>query len=79
MNAFSMIHGLQFSAFVFQYYSLVVTLLIPGLQRVSEIMRLIPLKCLTISLNTGSRQPKLVTQFTYIFVMSIFFTYFSDL
>lgn len=38
INAFtsSMIRGLQFSAFVFQYYSLVVDLLIPGLQCASK-------------------------------------------
>jgi len=31
-----LIHGLQFSAFVFQYYSLVLDLLILGLQRANE-------------------------------------------
>ena len=36
MNAFGMIRGLQFSAFIFQYYSLMVDLLIPGLQCASE-------------------------------------------
>ncbi|GBE78446.1 hypothetical protein SCP_0113350 [Sparassis crispa] len=35
-NAYGMIRGLQFSAFVFQYYSLVLDLLILGLQRASE-------------------------------------------
>jgi pre-mRNA-processing factor 8 len=36
INAFSPIRGLQFSAFVFQCYGLVLNLLILGLQRVSE-------------------------------------------
>ncbi|KAH8824952.1 NUC071 domain-containing protein [Flagelloscypha sp. PMI_526] len=36
VNAFGMIRGLQFSAFVFQYYGLVLDLLILGLQRASE-------------------------------------------
>ncbi|KAH6911378.1 pre-mRNA-processing-splicing factor [Coprinopsis sp. MPI-PUGE-AT-0042] len=35
-NAYGMIRGLQFSAFVFQYYGLVLDLLILGLQRASE-------------------------------------------
>jgi RNA recognition motif of the spliceosomal PrP8 len=35
-NAFGLIHGLQFSAFIFQYYRLVLDLLILGLQRASE-------------------------------------------
>jgi hypothetical protein len=35
-NAFGLIHGLQFSAFIFQYYGLVLDLLILGLQRASE-------------------------------------------
>jgi pre-mRNA-processing factor 8 len=35
-NAFGLICGLQFSAFVFQYYGLVLDLLILGLQRASE-------------------------------------------
>ena len=35
-NAFGLIRGLQFSAFVFQYYGLVLDLLILGLQRASE-------------------------------------------
>jgi len=35
-NAYGLIRGLQFSAFVFQYYSLVLDLLILGLQRASE-------------------------------------------
>lgn len=35
-NAFGMIRGLQFSAFVFQYYGLVLDLLILGLKRASE-------------------------------------------
>ncbi|THU79056.1 hypothetical protein K435DRAFT_973288 [Dendrothele bispora CBS 962.96] len=35
-NAFGLVHGLQFSAFVFQYYGLVLDLLILGLQRASE-------------------------------------------
>jgi pre-mRNA-processing factor 8 len=35
-NAFGLIHGLQFSAFVFQYYSLVLDLLILGLQHPNE-------------------------------------------
>jgi pre-mRNA-processing factor 8 len=34
-NAFSLIHGLQFSAFVFQYYGLVLNLLILDLQHAS--------------------------------------------
>ncbi|KAK4692804.1 pre-mRNA-processing factor 8, partial [Lecanoromycetidae sp. Uapishka_2] len=36
-NAYGMIRGLQFSAFVFQYYGLVLDLLLLGLQRASEI------------------------------------------
>ena len=36
-NTFGLIRGLQFSAFVFQYYGLVLDLLILGLQRASEI------------------------------------------
>ncbi|KAF7291692.1 Pre-mrna-processing-splicing factor 8 [Mycena chlorophos] len=35
-NAFGLIRGLQFSAFVFQYYGLVLDLLILGLKRASE-------------------------------------------
>ena len=35
-NAYGLIRGLQFSAFVFQVYGLVVDLLILGLQRASE-------------------------------------------
>ena len=35
-NAFGLIRGLQFSASVFQYYGLVLDLLILGLQRASE-------------------------------------------
>ena len=35
-NAYGLIRGLQFSAFVFQYYGLVLDLLILGLQRASE-------------------------------------------
>ena len=35
-NAYGLIRGLQFSAFVFQYYGLVLNLLILGLQRASE-------------------------------------------
>jgi pre-mRNA-processing factor 8 len=38
-NAFGLIRGLQFSAFVFQYYGLVLDLLILGLQRASEMAR----------------------------------------
>ncbi len=36
-NCYGMIRGLQFSAFVFQYYGLVIDLLLLGLQRASEI------------------------------------------
>ncbi len=36
VNGFGMIRGLQFSSFVFQYYGLVLDLLILGLQRASE-------------------------------------------
>ena len=36
-NSYGMIRGLQFSAFVFQYYGLVLDLLLLGLQRASEI------------------------------------------
>ena len=36
MNAYGMMWGLQFSAFVFQYYGLVLDLSILGLQRASE-------------------------------------------
>ncbi|PWN47328.1 PRP8 pre-mRNA processing factor 8-like protein [Violaceomyces palustris] len=36
VNAYGLIRGLQFSAFVFQYYGLVLDLLILGLQRASE-------------------------------------------
>ena len=36
-NSYGMIRGLQFSAFVFQYYGLVMDLLILGLQRATEI------------------------------------------
>jgi pre-mRNA-processing factor 8 len=35
-NAYGMIRGLQFSAFVFQYYGLIIDLLLLGLQRASE-------------------------------------------
>ena len=35
-NAYGLIRGLQFSAFVFQYYGLVLDLLVLGLQRASE-------------------------------------------
>ena len=38
-NAFGLIRGLQFSAFVFQYYGLVLDLLILGLQCASEMAR----------------------------------------
>lgn len=37
VNGYGMIRGLQFSAFVFQYYGLVLDLLLLGLQRASEI------------------------------------------
>ncbi|WVN88199.1 pre-mRNA-processing-splicing factor 8 [Cryptococcus depauperatus CBS 7841] len=37
VNAYGMIRGLQFSSFVFQYYGLVLDLLILGLKRASEI------------------------------------------
>ncbi|KAI9894104.1 MAG: pre-mRNA-splicing factor 8 [Vezdaea aestivalis] len=36
-NSYGMIRGLQFSAFVFQYYGLVIDLLLLGLQRASDI------------------------------------------
>ncbi|KAI9847732.1 MAG: pre-mRNA-splicing factor 8 [Sclerophora amabilis] len=36
-NSYGMIRGLQFSAFVFQYYGLVIDILLLGLQRASEI------------------------------------------
>ena len=36
-NAFGLIRGLQFSAFVFRYYGLVLDLLILGIQRASEL------------------------------------------
>jgi len=36
-NSYGMVRGLQFSAFVFQYYGLVLDLLLLGLQRASEI------------------------------------------
>lgn len=36
-NAYGMIRGLQFSAFVFQYYGLVLDILLLGLQRANEI------------------------------------------
>ncbi|KAI9750840.1 MAG: Pre-mRNA-processing-splicing factor 8 [Chaenotheca gracillima] len=36
-NSYGMIRGLQFAAFVFQYYGLVIDLLLLGLQRASEI------------------------------------------
>ena len=36
-NSYGMIRGLQFSAFIFQYYGLVLDLLLLGLQRASEI------------------------------------------
>ncbi|KAI9717913.1 MAG: Pre-mRNA-processing-splicing factor 8 [Candelaria pacifica] len=36
-NSYGMVRGLQFSAFVFQYYGLVIDLLLLGLQRASEI------------------------------------------
>jgi pre-mRNA-processing factor 8 len=36
VNAFGMIRGLQFSSFIFQYYGLVLDILILGLQRASE-------------------------------------------
>lgn len=37
VNAYGMIRGLQFSNFIFQYYGLVLDLLILGLQRASEL------------------------------------------
>src|SRR5271163_2623376 len=37
VNSYGMIRGLQFSGFVFQYYGLVIDLLLLGLQRASEI------------------------------------------
>ncbi|KAG0648676.1 Pre-mRNA-processing-splicing factor 8 [Hyphodiscus hymeniophilus] len=37
VNSYGMIRGLQFSAFVFQYYGLVLDLLLLGLQRATEI------------------------------------------
>lgn len=37
VNAYGMIRGLQFSAFVFQYYGLVLDILLLGLQRANEI------------------------------------------
>lgn len=37
VNSYGMIRGLQFSAFVFQYYGLVLDLLLLGLQRASEL------------------------------------------
>ncbi|PNS15702.1 pre-mRNA-processing-splicing factor 8 [Sphaceloma murrayae] len=37
VNSYGMIRGLQFSAFVFQYYGLVLDLLLLGLQRASDI------------------------------------------
>ncbi|GAA5963418.1 hypothetical protein JCM21900_000442 [Sporobolomyces salmonicolor] len=36
VNAYGMIRGLQFSSFIFQYYGLILDLLILGLQRASE-------------------------------------------
>ena len=36
VNAYGMIRGLQFSNFIFQYYGLVLDLLVLGLQRASE-------------------------------------------
>lgn len=36
VNGFGLIRGLQFSSFVFQYYGLVLDILILGLQRASE-------------------------------------------
>ena len=38
-NAYGLIHGLQFSTFIFQYYGLVLDLLVLGLQRGSEMAR----------------------------------------
>ena len=36
-NAYGLIHGLQFSSFIFQYYALILDLLVLGLQRANEI------------------------------------------
>lgn len=36
VNAYGMIRGLQFSSFIFQYYGLVLDILILGLQRASQ-------------------------------------------
>jgi pre-mRNA-processing factor 8 len=36
-NRYGMIHGLQFSSFIFQYYALILDLLVLGLQRANEL------------------------------------------
>jgi len=37
MNSYGLIRGLQFASFVFQYYGLIIDLLVLGLTRASEI------------------------------------------
>jgi pre-mRNA-processing factor 8 len=37
INSYGMVHGLQFTSFVFQYYALILDLLILGLNRANEI------------------------------------------
>ena len=75
MNAFGLIRGLQFSAFVFQYYGLVLDLLILSLQRASELPVLH--KCLITSCSIAIRLQRLVTPSTCIPIMLIACTFSS--
>jgi len=56
-NAYGLIRGLQFSAFVFQYYSLILDLLIHGLQRASEMA--------DGWATTNAQQPFAISRFCY--------------
>ncbi len=60
VNSYGLIRGLQFSAFVFQYYGLVLDLLILGLQRANEMAG--PPNMPNGLFNSRTRQQRHVTQ-----------------
>jgi pre-mRNA-processing factor 8 len=78
MNAFGLIRYLQFSAFVFQYYGLVLDLLILGLQCASEMDLL--RSCQTTSCNIATQPLRLATQSDYTPVdrLHILFRFSAD-
>jgi RNA recognition motif of the spliceosomal PrP8 len=76
-NAFGLIRGLQFSAFVFQYYGLVLDLLILGLHK-EPARWLVPPSFRTTSFNSATARRRRGIQFGFILVTSIAFTFSSD-